>query len=112
MDRELRRSPRFPISRRGELSHQGVRFPCLVQDISAGGFCIICARNPVVGQVMDLTFSLTAGLSHRCRIQVRHVDTGCVGAQIRQIDEQAYHVFQDFVQQLGGDVQLQRALPA
>ena len=112
MDRELRRTARFPISRRGVLSHQGVRFPCLIQDISAGGFFIICARNPAVGQIMDLTFPLAAGLTHRCRIQVRHADNGFLGAQIRQIDEQAYHVFQDFVQRLEGDKQLQLALAA
>lgn len=107
MNREQRRSPRIPISRRGELSYKGVRFPCLLHDISARGFLICSARNPVVGQQFGLSVELTPGHRHQCKIQVRHVENGCLGAEITEVGEQEYKLFQHFVQQYSKESQLQ-----
>ena len=67
MKRELPRDTRFPYSRRGELSYKGMRFPCLIQDISVSGIFIICARNPAVGQELGVRFELTPGHFHQCK---------------------------------------------
>ena len=98
MKRELRRNPRVPISRRGELSYKGTRFPCLIQDISVRGFFIICARNPVVGQELGVRFELTPGHVHQCKIRVQHIDNGCFGAEITEAGEPEDKVFQQFVE--------------
>ena len=98
MKRDLRRNPRFPINRRGELSYQGIRFPCLIQDISAKGFFIICARNPVVGQELELKFELTPEHHHQCKIQVQHIDAdGCLGSEITEVGDHEDKMFRQFL---------------
>ena len=105
MSRELRRHARFPISRRGELIYKNTRFPCLLQDISASGFLIICARNPVVGQELGLRFELTPGHFHQCKVQVKHIDNGCLGSVITEVGEHEGKIFQQFVQQHSMELQ-------
>jgi hypothetical protein len=99
MKRDLPRDIRFPHSRRGELSHNGTRFPCLIQDISVRGFFIICARDPGVGQELGLRFELTPGHFHQCKIRVQHIDNGCFGAEITEAGEHEDKIFQLFVEQ-------------
>ena len=99
MKRELPRDARFPHSRRGELSYKGTCFPCLIQDISSGGFFIICVRNPVVGQELEVKFELTPGHFHQCKIRIQHIDNGCFGAEITGAEEQKDKHFQQFVEQ-------------
>ena len=107
MSREQRRNPRYPISRRGELSYKGVRFPCLLHDISARGFLICSARNPVIGQQFGLSFEMAPGQRHQCKIQVKHVDSGCLGAEITEIGEQDDQTFQRFVREHGRKAQIE-----
>ena len=98
MKRQLPRDARFAHSRRGELSQKGTRFPCLIQDISVRGFFIICVRNPVVGQELELRFELTPGHFHQCKIRVQHIDNGCFGAEITDAGDEDNRVFQQFVE--------------
>ena len=98
MKHKLPREARFPHSRRGELSDNGTRFPCLIQDISVRGVFIICARNPVVGQELSVRFELTPGHFHQCRIRVQHIENGCFGAEITGAEEQDNKVFRHFIE--------------
>ena len=95
---ERPRDVRFPHNRRGELSYNGSRFPCLIQDISISGFLIICARNPVVEQELDLRFELTHGHVHQCKVQVKHIDDGCLGSVITDVGENEGRMFKRFVE--------------
>lgn len=98
MTRERRRNARYVISRRGELGHRNIRFPCLIQDISTGGFLIICVRNLVVGQELDLRFELVPGQLYQCKIQIKHFDNGCFGSEITALGEPERELMQQFVQ--------------
>jgi hypothetical protein len=98
MNRQLPRDIRFRHSRRGELSDKDTRFPCLIQDISAKGLFIICARDPKVGQELGVRFELTSGQFHQCKIRVQHIDNGCFGAEITDAGEHENKVFQQFVE--------------
>jgi PilZ domain len=97
MKREFPRDARFPYCRRGELSYQRVRFPCLIQDISARGFFIICARDLVIGQELEVRFELTPGCFHQSKIRVQHIDNGCFGAEITDAGKQDGQALQQFV---------------
>ncbi len=95
---ESRRDPRFPISRRGELSYKGSRFPCLIQDISFRGLLVICARYPVAGPELGLTFELESQKMYRCKIIIRHVDNGCLGSEIIEVGQHEDKIYQQFIQ--------------
>jgi hypothetical protein len=95
--RELRREPRFLISRRGELIHNGNRFPCLIHDVSTRGIGITCARDPSVGQALELKFELYPGQPYQCKIEIRHIDNGCLGSEIIEVDQGADRMYRNFV---------------
>jgi len=95
---ERPRDIRFPLNRRGELSYNGTRFPCLIQDISVGGLFIICARDPEVGQKLGVRFELTRDYIHQCEIRVQHVEDGCLGAKIIDVGERENKIFQHYVE--------------
>ena len=103
--RELRREPRFPVSRRGELCSDGVCFPCLIQDVSDHGVGIICARDPVAGQKLELKFELHPNLYYQCGIEIRHVENGFLGSAITMVEQDAHRLYREFVRQQA------RALP-
>ena len=94
---ERPRDIRFPHGRRGELSYDGTRFPCLIQDISVNGISGICARNLEVSQELEVSFDLTPEHVHRCKIRVQYVEHGCFGAQIIDAAKSEYEVFQEYV---------------
>ena len=95
---ERPRDIRFIHSRRGELSHDGARFPCLIQDISVSGVSGICARNLEVAQELELSFDLTPEHVHRCKVRVQYVEDGCFGAEIVDIGEQERKVFHHYLE--------------
>jgi hypothetical protein len=95
---EKPREPRFPLTRRGELSYNGTRFPCLIQDISVSGLFIISARELEVGQTLEVGFELTPHHYHLCEIRVQHIDDGCFGAEIIDIAEDERKIFQRYVE--------------
>jgi len=96
--RELPRYRRFPYSRRGELSYEGTYFPCLIQDISAKGLLIVCARDIVVGQELMVSFELIPGHVYRSTIRVQHIGDGCFGAKIIAAGEHDEQVFGQYVE--------------
>lgn len=102
--RELRREPRFPISRRGELNCNGTRFPCLIHDISNHGVGIICVRDPAAGQILELKFELFPDQHYQCKIKIRHIDNGCLGSEIMEDDRDAEKAYLNFVKQHAEDL--------
>ena len=105
---ERPRDVRFPHTRRGELTYNGTRFPCLIQDISVRGLFIISARDPAVGQEFGLSFELTPGYFHQCEIRVVHVDEGCFGAEIIEVGEQERKTFQHYVEKRSRELKVRR----
>lgn len=102
--RELRREPRIPVSRRGELTYNGTRFPCLIHDISNHGVGMICARDPMVGQTLELKFELFPDQHYQCKIKIRHIDNGCMGSEIMEADRDAEKAYLNFVRQHAEDI--------
>lgn len=102
--RELRREPRFPISRRGELTYNGTRFPCLIYDISNSGIGIICARDPAAGQALELRFELSPDQYYQCKIKIKYIDNGCLGSEIIEVDQNAAKMYRRFIQQHAEDL--------
>lgn len=102
--RELRRESRFLISRRGELTHDDIRFPCLIHDISNHGIGIICARDPAAGQTLELKFELFTGQYYQCKIKIKHIDNGCLGSEIMESDRNAEKAYLSFVQKHAEDL--------
>ena len=97
MKHELPRDIRFVHSRRGELNYEGIRFPCLIQEISVSGLSIICARDTAVGQELHVMFDLTPGHFYQCKIRVKRVDNDCFGAAITHAEANDSKAFQEFV---------------
>ena len=102
--RELRREPRFPISRRGELTYNGTCFPCLIHDISNHGVGIICARDPVAGQTLELKFELFPDQHYQCKIRIKHADNGYLGSEIVEGDRNAEKAYLSFIQKHAEDL--------
>jgi hypothetical protein len=102
--RELRHEPRIPVSRRGELTYNGTRFPCLIHDISNHGIGMICARDPMVGQTLELKFELFPDQHYQCKIKIRHIDNGCMGSEIMEADRDAEKAYLNFVRRHAEDV--------
>ena len=86
-NRELRAEARIAVRQRGDLKAQVDWFPCLVHDMSGGGFLLMCSRDVEVGQVLDFRCELFPEKRLECRIEVRHVGDAGVGTRIIEIDE-------------------------
>ena len=97
--RESRREPRFPISRKGELTYNGTRFPCLIHDISNRGVGIICARDPALGQALELRFELSPNQYYQCKIEIKNINNGCLGSEITEVDQNVEKMYRSFIQQ-------------
>lgn len=102
--RESRREPRFAISRRGELACNGTRFPCLIHDVSTRGIGVICARDPAVGQALELKFELYPNQFYQCKIKIKHIDNGCLGSEIIEVDQTADRAYRHFIQQQADEI--------
>ncbi|MEK6592482.1 MAG: PilZ domain-containing protein [Pseudomonadota bacterium] len=80
---------RFQLNRKGELTYQDRRFACLIQDISEKGIFIICNYNLGIGLELEVKFELEAGLHFNSKIRLRHIDGGCFGAEIIEVDHRS-----------------------
>jgi hypothetical protein len=96
---ELRANTRVSISRRGTLKFGNVSFPCLVQDMSDGGFLIMPTVTLEEGQVLDFEFELYPGKSIACQLEVRHVGDSGVGTEIKEIDDEGARLCQLYLQE-------------
>ena len=84
---ELRHEPRDPITRKAHLNHDGAWVPCLLQDVSAQGFGIMCARSLSVGQIVELKCEPYPGKAFRCQIEIRYISDSFAGVLITEIDD-------------------------
>jgi hypothetical protein len=109
---ERPRDVRFPHARRGELSYSDIRFPCLIQDVSARGLFIICARDPEIGQELGVSFELTPEHLYRCEIRVQHIVNGCFGAEIIAAGDQENKIYQNYVEKRFKALKVRRTTPS
>ena len=101
------RARRFQIRRRGELTYEGHRFACLVQDIGRKGMFLICNYDLEVGLELEVRFELKPGVPFQARIKVRHFDDGCFGTEIVQADPESDSALVQFLEtQYSGQSQL------
>lgn len=91
------RPRRFRIGRKGELTYEGRRFACLIQDISRKGIFLICNFALKVGQELEVRFELEPGIDFHARIKVRHFDDGCLGVEILEADPQSDSALTQFL---------------
>lgn len=96
---DLRANARVSTSRRGTLKFGSASFPCLVLDISDGGFLIMPTVTLEEGQVIDFGCELYPGKSLACKIEVRHVGDSGVGTKITEIDEKGARLCQLYLQE-------------
>jgi len=74
-------------------------FPCLVLDMSDGGFLIMPTVTLEAGQVLDFRCELYPGRLLECKIEVRHVSDSGVGTKITEIDEKGTRLCQLYLQE-------------
>ena len=113
-DSEVRTFSRITVTRRGvltawddasALTTLDKRFPCLIQDISHGGFLLLCIEQFSVGQVLNFSCELLPEQVLECKIKVMHVGDSIIGAKIVDIDDRGIELCQLF---LGDQVSTQR----
>jgi len=79
------------------LTYEERRFECLIQNISGKGMFLICKDDVKVGWVLGLQFEMEPGIEFSARIEVRHVDYGCFGAEIIELSLKSSAVLQHFL---------------
>jgi hypothetical protein len=97
--RELRAQARIAITRRGSVKQGEAWFPCMVLDISEGGFLIVCTQALSVGQVLDFKCELYPAQFLECRIVVRHANEDGIGTKITEIDKKSANLCQLYLQE-------------
>ena len=92
---ELRTFSRMTITRRGVLTAEDdasalttldERFPCLIEDMSHGGFLLVCTEQFSVGQVLHFSCELLPEQVLECKIKVMNFSDSIIGAKIVDID--------------------------
>ena len=96
---ELRAEARIAVRQRGTLKAEIDWFPCLIHDMSGGGFLIMCTREVAVGQVLDFRCELFPGRRLECKIEVRHISDATIGTKIVEIDQRGRDLCQLFLQE-------------
>ena len=105
-DSELRTFSRITVTRRGVLTVEDdasalttldERFPCLIQDMSQGGFLLLCTEQFSVGQVLHFSCELLPEQVLECKIKVMHVGDSIIGAKIVDIDDRGIELCQLFL---------------
>ena len=103
---ELRAFSRITVTRRGvltagddasALTNLDERFPCLIEDMSHGGFLLLCTQQFSVGQVLHFSCELLPEQVLECKIKVMHVDYSVIGAKIVDIDDRGIELCQLFL---------------
>jgi hypothetical protein len=73
------------------------RFPCLIEDMSHGGFLLVCTEQFSVGQVLHFSCELLPEQVLECKIKVMHADDSIIGAKIVDIDDRGIELCQLFL---------------
>jgi hypothetical protein len=103
---ELRAFSRLTITRRGVLTAEDdasalttldERFPCLIEDMSHGGFLLMCTERFSVGQVLNFSCELLPEQMLECKIKVMHVGDSIMGVKIVDIDDKGIELCQLFL---------------
>ncbi len=98
-----RRSPRFAVTPRGELSDGVSTVKVLIQDISDSGMSLVCSKDYAPGAILDLKLNLSASTTIECEIEVRYssdMGTGCKIVDMDDRNRRAYdHYLQEFFSQ-------------
>jgi hypothetical protein len=97
--RDLRAGARIAIKERASLKSGDDWFPCMVQDMSDGGFLILCSRELTVGQVLDFRFELFPEKSLNCKVEVRHVSPSGMGTKVVTIDNRGSRLIELYLQE-------------
>jgi hypothetical protein len=103
---EQRTFPRLPITRRGVLTAEDDasvltttdnQFPCLIEDMSHGGFLLVCTEKFTVGQILHFSCELLPEQTLDCKIKVMHVGDSTIGTKIVDIDDKSIEICQSFL---------------
>ena len=87
------------MTRRGALSLAGGAVPCLVQNLSSGGFLIMCTKEVSVGQILELKCELYPDRFLQCKVEVRHVHEEFVGAKIVEVNEAVMKLCRQYLEE-------------
>ena len=97
--RELRAGARLAVKERASLNSGDAWFPCMVQDMSDGGFLILCSKELKVGQVLDFKCQLMPERTLTCKIEVKHVSPSGMGTKVVEIDGRGTRLLELFLQE-------------
>jgi hypothetical protein len=97
--RELRAGARLAVKERASLNSGDGWFPCMVQDMSDGGFHIMCNQELKVGQVLEFKCELMPERTLACRIEVKHVSPAGMGTKVVEIDGRGTRLLELFLQE-------------
>jgi len=107
---ELRAEERVPVSFAGTLRLGDTTTECVVQNMCSRGFLIRADRVLPVGKVVYFTCELYPGRVVQCTVQVRHVNAGCLGAKVTEMNEDDVAVCRRFLaEQVARNAQAVRA---
>ncbi len=68
-----------------------------MQDMSHGGFLLLCTEQLSVGQVLHFSCELLPEQMLECKIEVMHVGDSIIGAKIVDIDDKGIELCQLFL---------------
>lgn len=97
--RELRAGARLAVKERASLSTGDAWFPCVIQDMSDGGFLISCGKELAVGQVLELKCELFPDRTLNCKVEVRHLSPAGTGAKVVEIDGRGTRLIELYLQE-------------
>jgi hypothetical protein len=97
--RDKRTGARIPLKERASLNAGDDWFPCMVQDMSDGGFHIMCSKELSVGQVLDFRFELFPEKTLNCKVEVRHVGPSGMGTKVVTIDNRGSRLMELYLQE-------------
>jgi len=97
--RDQRAGSRIAIKERASLNDGGDWFPCMVQDMSDGGFHIMCSKELAVGQVLDFRLVLFPEKTLNCKVEVRHVGPSGMGTKVVAIDGRGSRLIELYLQE-------------
>ncbi len=91
MEISLKRGSKF----RGPLLNEPI--PCLIEDMSHGGFLLVCSEPFEQGQILNFSCELLPEQQLDCNIQVMHQGDSVLGAKIVEIDDKGIEMCKEFL---------------
>lgn len=73
------------------------RYPCLIEDMSHGGFLLVCSERFSLGQVLNFSCELLPEKMLACKLKVVHVGDSIIGTKIVEIDDKSIELCQVFL---------------